>query len=356
MKVEITRVAIPDDVTQADAVDFVESCDVANASEIETWGSDEFIYPPESTLTMFAGSAYHSRFVWLARLDGLPVGRVVVTFPLDEEATSAELAVDVVPVARSRGIGSALLAHGESFISTGGRLDVAGFTQHRLPADAAGAASARFTLPEDHESRFLRRHGYVLAQLQVMDELALPLPVARRDALWAEAHAHAGSNADYRLVHWWRRSPDELAGRYAALRQQMAADVPHDGVVLEREHWDVARVRDTEQRAVERGQPVLVTAALHVPSGALVGYTEIVVAAGSNTVEQHDTLVAAPHRGHRLGLRMKLANLDRLTSAAPGVRTVLTWTAAGNTPMRRINEALGFTPRGLLGNWSKQLE
>ncbi|WP_022881110.1 GNAT family N-acetyltransferase [Gryllotalpicola ginsengisoli] len=349
MKVEVTRVSIPSDVAAPEASDFVESCDVANASEVETWGGDEFVYPPEATLSMFRGSAHHSRFVWLAKLDGLPVGRVVVTFPLDEADTGAELAVDVVPVARGRGIGSALLAHGEEFIATGGRVDVAGFTQHRLTE-----RSAPFVISEsDRDARFLARRGYRLAQTQVMDELALPVPPLVLRELWRQAPV---GDPEYRLVQWWRRTPNEFLDRYARLRSLMARDVPHDGLVVERAGWDAARVRAVEARAAERGRPALVTAALHVASGELVGYTEIAVPQGAAKVEQHDTLVIGPHRGHRLGLWMKLANLKRLAEAAPRAQTVLTWTATGNAPMRRINRALGFAPRGLLGNWHKRLD
>jgi hypothetical protein len=56
---------------------------------------------------------------------------------------------------------------------------------------------------------------------------------------------------------------------------------------------------------------------------------------------QEDTSVLAPHRGHRLGLRLKLAMLDWLRVERPDVTHVDTWNVPGNAPMIAINDALG---------------
>ncbi len=47
------------------------------------------------------------------------------------------------------------------------------------------------------------------------------------------------------------------------------------------------------------------------------------------------------HRGHRLGLRMKLAMLAWLRDERPDVESADTWNASGNAPMIAINDALG---------------
>jgi hypothetical protein len=57
---------------------------------------------------------------------------------------------------------------------------------------------------------------------------------------------------------------------------------------------------------------------------------------------QQHTVVARPHRGHRLGLLVKTVMLDRLAAAEPGMRHILTGNAAVNDYMIAINEALGF--------------
>ena len=57
---------------------------------------------------------------------------------------------------------------------------------------------------------------------------------------------------------------------------------------------------------------------------------------------QEDTSVLAPHRGHRLGLRLKLAMLEWLRTAyAPTSTFTDTWNVPGNAPMIAINEMLG---------------
>ena len=57
---------------------------------------------------------------------------------------------------------------------------------------------------------------------------------------------------------------------------------------------------------------------------------------------QGGTLVLEEHRGHRLGMAIKLANLRRYRCGSPTSRTVHSWNADTNAPMIAINEALGF--------------
>jgi hypothetical protein len=57
---------------------------------------------------------------------------------------------------------------------------------------------------------------------------------------------------------------------------------------------------------------------------------------------QELTAVARPHRGHRLGLRLKLAMLDRLALQEPQLTRIMTGNTAGNDHMIAINEQLGF--------------
>ena len=60
------------------------------------------------------------------------------------------------------------------------------------------------------------------------------------------------------------------------------------------------------------------------------------------------------HRGHRLGMLLKIANLQLLQEAAPGHPSVLTWNAEENRPMLGVNEAVGFVPIGYEGAWAKR--
>jgi RimJ/RimL family protein N-acetyltransferase len=57
-------------------------------------------------------------------------------------------------------------------------------------------------------------------------------------------------------------------------------------------------------------------------------------------------MVTRPHRGHRLGLLVKVAMMDRLAAAEPQVEKIVTWNAAANEHMIGINEALGYEVAG----------
>jgi hypothetical protein len=67
------------------------------------------------------------------------------------------------------------------------------------------------------------------------------------------------------------------------------------------------------------------------------------------------TIVDATHRGHRLGMLVKAANLRALRDAVPAVERVITWNAASNTHMIAINEALGFRPQLRFSQWQLQV-
>ncbi len=57
------------------------------------------------------------------------------------------------------------------------------------------------------------------------------------------------------------------------------------------------------------------------------------------------------HRGHRLGLLLKVANLRFLQQHEPAVTKVYTWNADSNAPMLQVNVAMGFRPVRQWGEW-----
>ncbi|MFV0405376.1 MAG: hypothetical protein ACK5LN_00900 [Propioniciclava sp.] len=66
-----------------------------------------------------------------------------------------------------------------------------------------------------------------------------------------------------------------------------------------------------------------------------------------------DTLVRADHRGHRLGMLVKTANLAQLQRLNPFAERIHTWNAAENAPMLAINLALGFQTVAVHGGWHR---
>jgi GNAT superfamily N-acetyltransferase len=357
VRVTIERVQVPESMDADVNGDFAGFVDVGNDCALHLWHNDDFVYDPADQLAWYRTSPFRVQMLYLARLDDVPAGRLVVTVPLEENATTAEVQVHVIPAARRHGIGAALLRQGEELVAEAGRIDISTFTEHVLADIPPHVGSVEPSagprgVPADDDARFALGAGYRLGQVELVSRLSLPLP--------ADLHARLKSDTDartagYRVLTWWRHCPDDLVDGYAAARARMVHDVPHAGVVLDAEHWDAARVREEEQRWIDAAEPTLVAAAVHEATGEVVAYTILLVAQGSTKVEQWDTLVVAAHRGHRLGLAVKLANLDALARVAPAVTRILTWNAGENEPMLAINEELGFEPYALDGNWQKQL-
>jgi hypothetical protein len=94
----------------------------------------------------------------------------------------------------------------------------------------------------------------------------------------------------------------------------------------------------------------------HVESGHLVGFSELRIPVDlARVVHQEDTIVLREHRGHRLGMVLKLANLLNLQKEHPGHPSVITFNAEENRHMLDVNEAVGFAPIGYEGGWKKNV-
>lgn len=351
----IERLTPPSALGTPDSAVFEELVGVLNGISVALWQADDFVETAEEALASFRAQEYQEKILLVAVEGGVVVGRVQADFPLDENAETVSLLIDVAPAVRGRGIGSALLAAGEELAAEGGRRVVSAYTEHpaRTLGDSVSVVRARAGsagLPaESPDVRFALRHGYRLGQVERSSELLLPLPRAREAGLASTAASATG----YRAVSWLGHAPDDLLDRFAALKARMSIDVPQSGIALDREAWTGDRVRAQERELEDRGEPLLVTAAQHIASGELAAYTEIAVPADGDKAEQYDTLVAVPHRGHRLGTLVKLQNIHELAVHAPYITRLLTWNADENVPMLAINRAFGFQLHALTGHWQK---
>jgi RimJ/RimL family protein N-acetyltransferase len=89
--------------------------------------------------------------------------------------------------------------------------------------------------------------------------------------------------------------------------------------------------------------------------GEVVGHTQLLFPADSDEVYQWDTLVLPTHRGHGLGLALKVTTMQEAADLLDGRRRITTYNAAGNEAMIRVNEALGFRQTGWVGEYVKDL-
>jgi GNAT superfamily N-acetyltransferase len=159
------------------------------------------------------------------------------------------------------------------------------------------------------------------------------------DGLAAQvAPRHVG----YTVVTWQDPVPDELVEDYCRLNEMFFEQAPMGGLEVEPERWDESRVRKREEGNLRQGRRDLAAGAL-AADGTLVGVTEAVLNdAAPERGFQSGTLVDPAHRGHGLGLAIKVANHRRLREQFPQCRLLMTGNADVNAPMNAVNVALGY--------------
>jgi GNAT superfamily N-acetyltransferase len=152
-----------------------------------------------------------------------------------------------------------------------------------------------------------------------------------------------GPCADYELRSWIGRCPDDLVEGAAQLVPIVMSDAPQGELDMEVEAWDVERYREFEAMLTTRQRDSFVAAAVDRSTGRVVAYTDLNVPLSEHRVaSQMGTAVVPDHRGHRLGLAVKLVNVLNLLDGYPDTETIHTVNAAENEYMVAVNTALGF--------------
>ncbi|WP_183093800.1 GNAT family N-acetyltransferase [Nocardioides stalactiti] len=268
-----------------------------------------------------------------------------ITLSMIDNLSGADLYVGVLPEHRRRGLGSAVLAHLEEVCAERGRTRLGGVTDWRYdgPPDGSGTSGVEFG----------RAHGYAFGLGEVQRELALP---ADADLLEGMAAAAAPYHSAYELRSWTGPIPDDLLQSYLELSTRLATEAPVGDLEREDHVVDLADHRKSEQVLAEQQRVPWHTVALDA-DGAVVAYSDLVVGATDpKWIHQWGTLVDPAHRGHRLGVAVKVANLLAFQRACPGERRrILTWNAEVNAHMIAINEQMGFRPTARGGQLQKKL-
>jgi hypothetical protein len=188
---------------------------------------------------------------------------------------------------------------------------------------------------------FMEKHGFTMASEEVHRVLDLPVADARLDELEDGTREYRG---EYRLVSWDDRVPDEHVEGFCRLQTSFNEEAPTGELDIEPERWDEDRLRRGEERMARQGRRECATAALS-PDGQMVGLTHMMrVDENPDWGAQGVTLVMPGHRGHRLGMAVKVMNLRRYQRRFDDVHVIHSWNAAENGPMVAINETLGFRP------------
>ena len=354
----IEALQLPSTIDAPDAAEFLEFGRLCDALTLETWGSLDRATTAGARLRYWQDNAYTRMRIFFVRVDGKMVGKSWIRFEQQENLGRALLHVAVLKAYTGRGIGRALLEHAQSLAAADGRTVLMSFTEHPADFNADGPGvmtplTGTGALPTAARGvRFAAAAGYRLEQVERFSNLDVAAAAPGLDRLERDARIKA---AGYELLCWTDRCPEEYVAQLAVLMSRMSTDAPTGGLSYDEETWDVARVRHVEDTWKQAGNVSLVAAARHRQSGELAAYSVLELAPGKPWLaEQDDTLVAANHRGHRLGMLVKIANLRRL-AGYPDVRRVTTFNAAENDHMLAINVALGFRPAGWDGEWQRSV-
>ncbi len=294
------------------------------------------------------------RIGWVGWVDspGAP-SRVVATGWMQASTVDntdlANVMICCAPPDRGRGYAAAMLAHVEEQARARGRTRLVSAVNWPYAAGAHGTGSA--------ELAWANRKGFELGIVDVQRRLPLPVPAEQLDALALEAAAH---HEGYELRSFNGPIPDDLAEDWVALDATLMVEAPTGDIEREAETADVDRLRADEAMIAKQGRVRLHTVALAPPDDSgereLVAYTDMVVTVHeSERAYQWGTLVRNDHRGHRLGLAVKVANVRLLQEAHPEITTVVTYNADVNAPMVAVNERLGFRPVQWMGELQKKI-
>lgn len=291
----------------------------------------------------FVRDAVDRATIGLVARDGdAVVGVAVVVYPLLDNTSLAWLDLLVAPEARRRGAGSALLDAVDAGMAEQRRTVLQ--TEVPLALDADRATSPG--------TAFATARGFTQAHAETHYVLELPMDEGRLDRL----EAHAVERVDgYRLVSWTDRCPDEWVAGLCGLEEAFVGEEPTGELEVEPEKWNEERLRDGEARRAARQQRTFVTAVV-AADGSLVGNTELVLGSGMvrRGAMQSGTLVLPAHRGHRLGLAAKVANLRRLQADDGSPRLLHTFNAGVNAPMLAVNAQLGFRAVEVEEQWQRK--
>lgn len=268
--------------------------------------------------------------------DGRVVGVLHVSLPMRDNTHLGSVDVVIDPVARRQGLGRRLFEAGVERIRSEGRTLVLTYS-FELEASVAFAKAMRL----DRANEEIQRRQHLLN-----------LDWAGLDRAYAGARSRAGA---YELLRLSGATPEDMIADVATMTEAIN-DAPTDDLDIEDEVFSPERIRAFEAAQMAHGRRLYRLIARERSTGALAGHTMVAVESDRPWyANQYDTSVLRPHRGHRLGLLLKIAMLRWLAEAEPQLRTLDTWNAASNTHMIEVNELLDYQVIATGIGWQRHL-
>lgn len=270
---------------------------------------------------------------------GRMVAASLVLLPTEENLHTVGVDVYVDPTRRREGLGTALLADVEHRAGAAGRSTL--LAEVYSPPEEAGPGEA-----------FALARGFTVASREGVKELDLATYGRRRPQVVDQV---GGAPDDYRFVTFDTVCPEEHVAGFGRLLSTLLAEIPLGDLDLTDSEWTPERLRAAERRWVETGRHVLTALAI-APDGSVAGSSDARV---NDADPVHGdvgvTLVAREHRGHRLGLALKLATHDLVLATYPSVRSLRSTNAESNAHMNAVNEQLGYRKVETLLEMQKRL-
>jgi GNAT superfamily N-acetyltransferase len=256
-------------------------------------------------------------------------GVLELTLPPWDNRTQGLAEITVDPLWRRRGIGRALYAAAVERVRSARRSVL-------IVEAARGSIGEQFLIAMGLEVEPADQH-------RLQDVTALDWDVLNE--VYADAEAHGG---DYEIREIPPEAPDDMLAELIAVISAIN-DAPVDVRHAEPDQYPPERIRAYEAGEAALGRTGYRLVAVHAPTGVFAGYTAIGVDRERPWCAwQYATTVRAEHRGHRLGLLLKIAMMRLLLQREPALRTVSTWNSPDNAHMIAINELLGYR---LIADW-----
>ncbi len=270
------------------------------------------------------------------------VGAGFAVLPLLDNTDKVYAGIFVEPAQRRRGIGTALVEHLVERVRAEGRTSV--LVEAGIPFEGRETHPYR---------RFADALGFRMASVEVHRVLDLPLPSSELDALASECAAHHGA---YRLHTFQDTIPDRYLDSYCYLENQLALDAPTGEIDFEAEAMTPEIFRERTDRLLRQGRHRLTTLAVTADDEAVAMTDLVIPREDMPKVHQWATLVRRDHRGHRLGMAVKVQNIRALQERYPERTQIYTSNEEANDNMVSINERLGFRPLEILPEFLLKLD
>ncbi|QIX25792.1 GNAT family N-acetyltransferase [Nocardioides sp. JQ2195] len=263
----------------------------------------------------------------LAAYDGArAVGSALLAEFLLDNTHLAEITVWVRPEHRRRGIATSLLAQAEHQARRDGRTTVVSSVFAPVGAESPG-------------SLFAGARGYPVGSAEETKLLDVATAARAWPTLEQEADAARG---DYSVTVFDAACPDEHVQGFADVLSRFIGEIPSGDLDLQDAQWTPERIRLGERERDQAGR-VNVTALALAPDGVVCGFSDVRL---NRADPRHGgvggTLVLPEHRGHRLGLAMKLATHRMVQQRFPECAHIETGNAGVNAPMNAVNERMGY--------------